>query len=529
MPRKGASHRRREQRKAAAAAVRPIPTPIRRPVAVMDGRDEANSAAMKGLLGRQLASITDTLARASQRRDAELLRRSASKPPAVPTAPLPQAPSPINPYLTSDTEDNRSTSSGGGSIAFGGQQTELVGRKFGQFDFDLLQANSIMGWSHAMPPRVHEPSTNELTDKKSPPGFLHGAYATDVEDPAELLAHLDPTHRAARVCADGGSTEMFAHFGGSEAVAGGPDAEEDPEAMLSSMAQAISPLSTHSEEKGDIDPAQLLAEFDSTTSTGTNTVRGDTDDFDPESLLADLERSLATKEEEQAEVPLSILARRTIISGTHSLAIDTEWEARFYKLLEESSTSLAQTVQPAESEHSDDSPRNMFAEIERERLHVGPDEADGENLEELRSRLIGMVSPSPDQMMSASTTTSAQISTITEDATRKEGMATDITPYIVALQFELAGLEWDKTRGWTTYLFSNGLDGHKACQEKEAIVQQATKELEMVIQQAMEEEMRYMSMDNKTRLSRRLVVSNIAAGAGEEDLREFFYGHKSAV
>jgi len=40
----------------------------------MDRRRRASSATSKGLLSRQLASITDTLAKASQRRDAELKR-----------------------------------------------------------------------------------------------------------------------------------------------------------------------------------------------------------------------------------------------------------------------------------------------------------------------------------------------------------------------------------------------------------------------------------------------------------------------
>lgn len=52
----------------------------------MDRRRSVNSATTKGLLSRQLASITDTLAKASQRRDAQLQRmRRHSKVTAVET------------------------------------------------------------------------------------------------------------------------------------------------------------------------------------------------------------------------------------------------------------------------------------------------------------------------------------------------------------------------------------------------------------------------------------------------------------
>jgi MoxR-like ATPase len=60
-------------------------------------------------------------------------------------------------------------------------------------------------------------------------------------------------------------------------------------------------------------------------------------------------------------------------------------------------------------------------------------------------------------------------------------------------------------------------------------VSQANEELENIIQQVLEEETVHQTVENKARLPRRLIVSNIAADAGEEDLREFFYSFRFAM
>jgi hypothetical protein len=74
--------------------------------AAMDSRNRASSIALKGLLNRQLSSISETLAKASKRRDEELQQRSTSKAQTVR--------SPTNLSLTSDTEGTASDS--GGSV-----------------------------------------------------------------------------------------------------------------------------------------------------------------------------------------------------------------------------------------------------------------------------------------------------------------------------------------------------------------------------------------------------------------------------
>jgi hypothetical protein len=100
-----------------------------------------NSITMKELLGRQLASITDTLAKASQRRDAEIRRRSGSKSSAVLA---PSVSSATTPRLTSDTEGSAGGDPGD-SVAFGGLQKSPNIEEFSGFDRDQPQTNRIMG------------------------------------------------------------------------------------------------------------------------------------------------------------------------------------------------------------------------------------------------------------------------------------------------------------------------------------------------------------------------------------------------
>jgi hypothetical protein len=103
--------------------------PVNRLTTVMDHRTRANSDAMKGLLGRQLASITDVLAKASQRRDADTTRRSFETTTSSPVQMSDTYSPASNPSLISDNS------------TFGGSGATLRGR----FDVDVAQACCIMG------------------------------------------------------------------------------------------------------------------------------------------------------------------------------------------------------------------------------------------------------------------------------------------------------------------------------------------------------------------------------------------------
>jgi hypothetical protein len=139
MARKTTSIERLEQRNRAAQAevARSAPKII---APTRDDRARARSTAMSGLLGQQLANISDTLAKASQRRNAEVQRRSP-QPLAAPTAP---APGPTEFYLTSDIVAGSSVI-GSPSAPSHEPQTKPTLQSPGQYDLDLSKANTIMG------------------------------------------------------------------------------------------------------------------------------------------------------------------------------------------------------------------------------------------------------------------------------------------------------------------------------------------------------------------------------------------------
>lgn len=100
-----------------------------------------------------------------------------------------------------------------------------------------------------------------------------------------------------------------------------------------------------------------------------------------------------------------------------------------------------------------------------------------------------------------------------------------VIAHMIALLLENADCGWEVVKGWTTYLYSSGLDGHSAQAAKEAMVKRATEELANIIQGIGEIETECEKRDEKERLSCRLNVSNLAAGAEEEDVRDFFLLH----
>ena len=172
---------------------------------------------------------------------------------------------------------------------------------------------------------------------------------------------------------------------------------------------------------------------------------------------------------------------------------------------------------------SNDDPRKMLACLEQG-MALGtqePVEANNDDLEALHGRLVDMIPPPIDHRSPSPEATHAQLGNCEFDPA--------LTSYVIAIQLENTGFKWEEAQGWTTYLFSNGLDGYKARQEKDRILQQATEELDEIIQQVSQEEGRYLSTENRARLPCRLIVSNIAADAGEEELKEFFYPFRFLV
>jgi hypothetical protein len=161
-------------------------------VGTMDDRAGPHMDALKGLLGKQLASIADTLVKASQRRDAEVKKKSIAKTSiasVAATLPPPTPPS-TRPSLTSENEGTGS-SDHGDILVFRGNYNKSEQQNRAQFDLGLEEANIIMGWIDSMPTKVYEPLTNNLTDDVTPRGSPRGGSdsddCSDDDDPKAIL------------------------------------------------------------------------------------------------------------------------------------------------------------------------------------------------------------------------------------------------------------------------------------------------------------------------------------------------------
>jgi len=463
---------------------------------VMDARTRTNSNAMKGLLGRQLASITDTLARASQRRDAELQQKANLKSPPAPAVQLPAAPSPTNPSLTSDTEGTGSDS--GDSVVLGGYQDvpNNNGFEIGKYEVDLPQANDISGRITSMPPEGCEPLTNACAGDTVTRDSLTGGYASNGDDPKKMLACIEQVEPFAVSYNDTDPQQMLAHRDQLNPADNARDVD-DPKNMLAAFPQVES-----NKEHDSNDVSSMLADLDRASSAGGSTIRGEVEYTDPKQMLAEFERLTSDMDEasfsgDAHDDPRRMLAE---LEGQEASAEDVDVPSG-----------------------SDNDASAMLAELERRAAQFGggAQKDDHEDLEMLHNRLTGVPSPG---------TAAQSLAPGTKNVDRPEAVFNPaIVPYVIAMQLEIAGCEWQEAQGWTTFLFSSGLGGYKARQEKDRIVEQATEELDRIIRYTLGEEEAYQGKVSVARLPRRLIVSNIAADAGEEDLKEFFYRHRFVV
>lgn len=235
----------------------------------------------------------------------------------------------------------------------------------------------------------------------------------------------------------------------------------------------------------------MLAELASTSFLPRSTLRKETEAINPDELLEGLEcRMTATNETTGPDVS----NEPTKMLTNFGLRPELFHDSKFF----ETPTAVIE-MSPAVEQSSADN---------RE-----------EGIEALYNRLMGLhlslLEPTPSTFDSQSRGTS-EISSVT-----KPDM--NIVPHIIALQLEMADTQWEVALGWTTYLFSNDLHGHQARRKKDEIVAQATKDMDEIIDQALYEEELYRGTEDKNRIPRRIIVSNLAAGAGEDDLQKFFY------
>ncbi|KAH7391942.1 hypothetical protein BKA66DRAFT_568348 [Pyrenochaeta sp. MPI-SDFR-AT-0127] len=107
------------------------------------------------------------------------------------------------------------------------------------------------------------------------------------------------------------------------------------------------------------------------------------------------------------------------------------------------------------------------------------------------------------------------------DKTSGDGIDHSGNLYAVALHLETTGSEWEHVRGWTTHLFGTSCDSNAARQSMNGIVKRAVEESEKIVQGTMAEEI-HNRVEDQANLRRRLIVSNIAAGADDNDILGLF-------
>jgi hypothetical protein len=419
-----------------------------------------------------------------------------------------------------------------------------------------------MGWLHAMPHGILKLTTNELTDANLPEDSLRGGYATDETEP---FPDFDP---AVRACDDDG---VYAHFSKGEAVTSTPYVEEDLDTIIARLSAIASSAGVASQDDGIVKPSQMLAELSTSSSTAASTTRGNVEDLDsvaissppppptnakshskdtfgeslfslpkgqapyffeqvfeeawrlddtaedPKSMVTEPERDTSFTSGTDARKWLAELEEQTSYIGDKYM-----WQARFEQHPNGAPHFLDQIVAASwapdnnaedpkkmlaelgeqTSYNNDTDPKAMLAELERGALHGGHDSNDIDDLKALRGELAALRSASPSQMSPAIVSTEAHASSDTKTTKSPGAVDKDVVQYITLLQLE---------------------------KEKEAYIKQATKELDKLIEYTVEQEKRHMVIENKAKLPRRLIVSNIAAGASVEDLKEFFYGFRHAM
>jgi hypothetical protein len=455
----------------------------------MNDQARANPAAMTGLLVRQLASISETLVRASRRRDAEVQRRTASRSSAASAVQAPAAPSPANPSPTSNTEGNVSCN----SVVFTGRQKLSKAQGFSQFDLDQPQADRITGWIRSISATVYG-YTNVFIDGTTPRPPLHGDFRTDEDDGdlKKMRAQFAKTNLSTEAHETDTKHRLAQLDRTNPAVGAGEDL--DSKKLLAELAQLNSPRAARTEINNN-DVAAMFADLNQTSIAVVQDVTYEkTEDADLKQMRAEFGVGTSSAKDEE-----TICSSRDI----DPVAILAELEGGTYLF-------------------DNDDPKNMLADLQQRSPSGGQEPLDDsdDDMELLRGRLTDMLSPSYDQNSPADTKKMSSLSFI--NSKPKTVVDPIVVPYIIALQLERAGIPWEEAQGWTTYLFSEGLDGHKARRAKDEIVAQAAWDLDQLIEYVLLEEKQYLAIDNEVRRPCRLIVSNIAAGACVEDLKDLF-------
>ncbi|KAJ4321764.1 hypothetical protein N0V94_002731 [Neodidymelliopsis sp. IMI 364377] len=177
--------------------------------------------------------------------------------------------------------------------------------------------------------------------------------------------------------------------------------------------------------------------------------------------------------------------------------------------------SLASVDRDADMPTSEDSEEDIDVEVLRARI------------EDLRSHMVHDASQTEPNRAEPGTT--IQYNTRQDIVGDSPALPCPVTiSYAIALQLEHSACQWEYAQEWTRFLFSSGLDGYEAQQHQDLAVLRAENSLKRIVEDYIEVEQRIRQREEDTKLQRRLVVSNLAAGADEQALYELFrkYHHQ---
>ena len=479
----------------------------------MDRGRRPSSAAAKSLLSRQLASITDTLARASQRRDEEVKRarrssRASTKATEFTTTFKSTAPAPVM------------------------QQEHLHLAAAAPLHF----CDGAHDGENADPPsytRVDE--TAKRTKNK-----LEAFRCMMAEVDAEELRREEEEDNRSDVHQRWADAIQDADDAVSIDLQGAIHSQNTPSMTDSQSSTSENDLNTMLAELRSLGASARHARFEVNSEyDGRNDIR---------QMLAELEtltNSATTDHIVSAEGDPEKGERVTTAIGNTGVAVQnsniilatpSQWKQthRGKRAGHEFNDS---SFIKAESNDNVSDPRRMLAELAAlsvldpqghspsSNVSFEWDEEDDSDIEILKSRLQSLRSSSPDHShFDEGLDRTPRHKIVRSQATP---LHPNIIPYVVALQMEQSNTQWDLVQGWTTCLYGSGMNSYVAQKDREAAVTKAEVALEKIIDSVMEVEEGFRRKEEQAKLYRRLVVSNLAAGADEEALERVFRKYRN--
>lgn len=251
-----------------------------------------------------------------------------------------------------------------------------------------------------------------------------------------------------------------------------------------------------------------------------------------ESELVDTDRSPKTPNEPISVLVPTFFSMEAKAEGVFSTPDTTLTGSA--KSFSDPFSGFQESLRVGEAPQINDHPRKMLADLERNLRSpsVAVTHEIEDDLDRLRAEMASLLlesdgednndgtvdMPSSPMLRQAAETEDSKAPHEPKVALEKDGL-----PSVVALQLEKTGCNWEQVKAWTEYLFSNGLNGYTAQKEKEAIIQRAELELEQTKEYVLSEEAVYRAAEEKASLPFRLLVTNIAADADEEELAVLFW------